>query len=279
MKTITAGMSAHLQEELTTLAYLWKVTRTDGLVFGFTSHDKPITYQGITYEATSGFVPTAVSTSGGLQVDDVELEGMLSSNAITQQDVIAGRWDRAEVILYQVNYNDLTDGAVILRRGWTGEFKAGKTSFITELRGLNQRLNQVIGKNFSPTCRATFCDPKCTLDINNFKVTGTVTSVIDKRTFGDTARTEADNYFALGHVTFTSGANTGISREVKAYASDTITCELPFPYAITVGDAYELFRGCDKTVATCRDTYTNLINFRGEPYMPIADQLIEGPDR
>lgn len=276
--SVTVPMAAHLAQEVTTLAYLWKVTRNDGQVFGFTNHDTPIALDGVTYEATSGFTPTAVSTTSGLSVDDVELEGVLSSEAITQADILAGLWDRAEVWLYQVNYRNLADGAIVLRRGWTGEIRAGKNSFVTELRGVNQRLNQQIGQSYSPTCRANFGDPRCGKDLADFKVTGSVTAVTDRRIFSDASRTEADGTFEMGFLRFTSGNNSQLSREIKTYATDTISCEIPFPFDVRAGDTYEMFQGCNKTLVTCKTRFNNLINFRGEPYIPVTDFLTKGPD-
>ena len=50
-------LGVHYANELncTTLATLWKVTRLDAEVFGFTDHDKNIVFGGVTYEARSGF--------------------------------------------------------------------------------------------------------------------------------------------------------------------------------------------------------------------------------
>jgi hypothetical protein len=33
---------------------------------------------------------------------------------------------------------------------------------------------------------------------------------------------------------------------------------------------------CDKTAATCRQRYGNLLNFRGEPFLPGADAVLRG---
>jgi len=277
--SVSVALAAHLGQEVTTLAHLWKLIRQDGEIFGFTDHDESIIYAGLTYEAATGFMPSTIATANGLAVDDLELEGVLSSSAINQEDLLAGLWDGAEVWLYRVNYKNLADGAIVMRRGWTGEVRGGQTSFVAELRGMAQKLAQQIGENYSPLCRATFCDARCKLDLDDFKVSGTLTAVTDRRIFTDASRTEANDYFNFGLVTFLTGANAGLSREVKTYFSDTIECELPFPFDVSVGDTYELWRGCDKRLATCRDTYNNVINFRGEPYVPITDSLVSGPDR
>ena len=278
MKTsVSVAMAAYLAQDVTTLAFLWKVIRQDGAVFGFTSHDQDITYLGLVYKADTGFIPSAANTSSGLAVDDLELQGILSSLAINQAEIVAGTWDGAEVWLYQVNYLDLTAGAITVRRGWTGEIKSGKIAFTTELRGITQKLAQQIGQNYSPLCRATFGDGRCKKDLNDFEVTGQVTSVTNTHEFADSSRIEADNFFNQGLITFTSGLNIGLSREIKSFSATTIFCELPFPFSIAIDDEYKMWRGCDKTFSTCKDTFNNIINFRGEPYIPVSDSLVKGP--
>ena len=279
MKTsVTPAMASYLAGEVTTFAFLWKVIRLDGQIFGFTSHDSDITYLGLTYKANTGFTPSAAATSSGLAVDDLEIEGALSAQAIEQAEILAGIWDGAEVWVYQVNYEDLTAGAIVVRRGWIGEISSGTISFKAELRGLTQKLAQQIGQNYSPICRANFGDSRCKLDLDNYKVTGALTSVTNEHQFADTARTEATDYFNLGLITFTTGANAGLSREIKSFAATVLFCELPFPFTVSIGDQYELWRGCDKAFNTCKNTFNNIVNFRGEPYIPINDTLISGPN-
>ena len=65
-----------MQNEIVHSAWCWKITRKDGMVLGFTSHDEDITYDGLVYKAATGFAPTAVSTSGDMAVDNLDAEGM-----------------------------------------------------------------------------------------------------------------------------------------------------------------------------------------------------------
>jgi len=50
-----------------------------------------------------------------------------------------------------------------------------------------------------------------------------------------------------------------------------LTLHLPFPYPIAVGDQAMLEAGCDRLLATCRDKFANVGNYRGEPYIPGFD--------
>lgn len=82
-------------------------------------------------------------------------------------------------------------------------------------------------------------------------------------------------YFDGGLITFTSGANAGLSMEVKNYAPGVIVLQLPMPYVVAPGDAYTMHAGCDKSLETCRDRFSNLVNMRAEPYLPGIDKLVQ----
>ena len=141
----------------------------------------------------------------------------------------------------------------------------------------NQNLNPV----YSKLCTNDLGDVNCGVDTDTYDETGTVTTVTSRSEFIDTSRTEADNYFQYGILTFTSGSNNGIEREVLEYDSsdDSLTLFLPFPYDIEIGDTYSVYRGCDKTADTCKNTFSNYENFRGyAEYTPDQDDLIYNPD-
>lgn len=230
---------------------------------------------GVTYLAATGFTPTAIASTGTLSVDNLDVEGMLDASAITEADLLAGKYDFAEIEIFMVNYADLSQGTLKLRRGWLGEVKLEHHRFVAEVRGLTQKLSQTIGVLYSPSCRAQLGDAKCKVNLAAHTVTGSVTIATSNQVFKDTARVEAAGLFTSGLITFTSGANNGLSMEVKEFASATITLALPMPYAITVGAAYSLIKGCDKTLATCKARFNNVANFRGEPHVPGFDRALE----
>jgi uncharacterized phage protein (TIGR02218 family) len=82
-------------------------------------------------------------------------------------------------------------------------------------------------------------------------------------------------YFDFGLVTWTSGNNNGLSMEVRSYIPGTFTLQLPMPSLIQVGDTYSAKAGCDKLFPTCRDRFNNAVNFRGDPYFPGNDKILQ----
>jgi len=86
-------------------------------------------------------------------------------------------------------------------------------------------------------------------------------------------------FFDNGVITFTSGNNAGNAplnqMEVQSYVPGQLTLELPMPYACQIGDTYTLNAGCDYSFSTCQTRFINWINFRGEPYVPGLDKLMQ----
>lgn len=277
-KTIAAGLKSHMEGETTTLAVCWTLDLTDGTTLGFTNHNEDLVVSGVTYNSARGISPTDIDTSGDLAVDNLDVTGLIGTSGVTEADLLVGRYNHAELHLFMVNYADspITD-ILKLRRGWMGNIELKNGRFIGEIRGMTQRLQQQVGIVTSPLCRVPLGSTQCGVDIGaspGLLETGSVTGVTNKRTFADSSRTEADDVFNFGLLTWTSGNNNGLSMEVKGYVQSTGTFTLtqPMPSTIQAGDTYQVYPGCDKRLTTCINKFNNVINFRGEPYVPQGDQ-------
>lgn len=282
MKSISVELKAHYAGELTTICTLWKLTRVDGAVFGFTDNTRDIEYLGVVYKSSTGYSPSAVETSSQMNVDNLEVEAILDSSFISEQDILAGLWDYAQVIIAEVNYMDLTMGHLELRRGYLGEVQTKKATFVAELRGLMQNLQQTIGELYSASCRASVFDTRCRVSKSSWLNTTSVTAPVGLETttnkmFNASALTAASDHFNGGLLEWLTGNNAGYKMEVKYYTIGTKRIELvlPMPYVIVVGDTFDLLPGCNKSFGTCKDRYNNVVNFRGEPHLPGMDKLMK----
>lgn len=162
MKTISSQMNTHLQQEVTSLCTCWKIKREDGEIFGFTDHDQDLVISGLTYIAQTGYMRTAISNSASLAVDELQADGILDDDAITEDDLRLGKFDFAEVTLFAVNWADLTQGPVNLRYGIFGEVTIQSSGrYSVELRGLAQLMQTNVGDTFMPECRVDLGSNKC----------------------------------------------------------------------------------------------------------------------
>ncbi len=162
VKTVTAGMAAHLLQETTSLATCWRLTRTDKRELFFTDHDVDVLFENNTYKASTGYRRTAIQNDSSLAVDNLDVEGIFDSEEITEQDLRAGVYDHAQVRIFFVNWEDPTDGDVKMRNGRLGEVILTESGiFRAELRGLTQALSQRIGELYQPECRVDLGDARC----------------------------------------------------------------------------------------------------------------------
>lgn len=278
MKAASSQLAAHIAGETTTLATCWKVTRGDGAVFGFTDFDRDLVIDGVVYEARTGYTRSAIHAISDLSVDNLDIESALDSEALAAPDLRAGVWDNAEVLIFLVNWAELAQGKIILKRGTIGQVELRDAVFKAELRGLTQALSQQIGELYTPDCRADLGDARCKVDLAALTMASAVTAASDRYGFTDAARTEADGYWTGGLIAWTSGANAGRKMEVRSFASGAFDLFLPMPSTIAVGDEYAVQPGCDKAFSTCRARFNNAVNFRGEPHVPGTDAVLSYPD-
>lgn len=356
-KSLSAALATHLEGEYLTTATCWKLKRVDGPLLGFTDHDEDLTIDvgdgdgAITYKAATGYTRTAIANSAEMNVDDVDVDIVLDDLAINADDIRAGRYDSAEIKVFLVNYKDLSQGVLKLRRGKIGEIRLFDDDRATaELRGMAQQLSQKIIELYTPDCRADLGDVRCkvrldppawtattaftvrpsfdadlgsvvkptiendryfkcttagtsdatepawnltlggtTADgtvvwttIQGLTVTAKVTAIFgsDQQFDIDYAGDAPDALLTGGVATFDDGLNVGIKREVKSWTLSTTKVHLFLrtPFRILIGDSLTISAGCDKIDSTCRDTFDNIHNLRGEPLVPGQNIALNFPD-
>lgn len=289
MKVLPAGLQDHLDSGATTLCWCWRITRNDGVAYGFTDHDKDIVFGGTNFEAATGFTGTEIASAVGLNVDNMEVESALTSDRLNEDDLAAGLFDNALIEIYRVNWQE-PDQRVLMRYGNLGEVARGQLHFRAEVRGLAHLLQQPQGRIIQPLCDADLGDARCTVDLDQaaFKGTGAVATVVDQRSVTVSGLTSVVNdWFTRGVLTWTSGANAGRKAEVKRHerlpdtTEGSVTIELWGRPAedIETGDSFTVTAGCDKTFKTCREKFDNKDNFRGFPHVPGNDFALSYPKR
>ncbi|QDC09782.1 DUF2163 domain-containing protein [Oceanicola sp. D3] len=279
------ALHAHLGGGITSVCRCWSVTRADGAVLGFTDHDESVAFDEISFRANSGLTAKALVQGTGLAVDNTEALGALMSEAITEEDLLAGHYDGAEVRAWLVNWGD-PSARMMLFRGTIGEVSRANGAFEAELRGLTEALNQPQGRVFQPQCSAVLGDGMCRFDLSapGYRADLAVEAVEDGRVFRFAGLDDYEpRWFERGSLRVVSGAAEGLVGIVKndRLSNDGRVVELweQLPAQIEAGDMIRLEAGCDKRAETCRLKFDNFLNFRGFPYIPGEDWLMSYPKR
>jgi hypothetical protein len=212
MRQVPETMASALDAGAAKLCYVWRLTRADGAVLGFTDHDRDLNFMGVVCRAQTGLTQGAASGDLGMDSpDNLAVSGLISGAALAAADIEAGLYDAAELRVFVVDWTDPSqyvelDGGYLARLEVADGIDDAEGAFVAHVEGVAARLERSIGRCFGFLCDAALGDARCGLSLG-----------------------------ALGGAT------------------------------------------CDKRYATCRDTFHNIVNFRGFPDLPGEDFLTVYP--
>jgi uncharacterized phage protein (TIGR02218 family) len=264
-----------LDGEVTTLALCWRIERRDGVAIGLTDHDRDLAVDGLVHRAAPGMTPSAIKRSDGLDADTMDIAGALTSAAIGEADLLAGRWDGARVMLFAIDWSG-AGGRVELGEGTIGAVETKDGAFTAELSGPAAALERPVCEATSPECRAELGDRRCRVAMAGRRRFARVVAVEDRVVTLD-AQEPGANVYGGGLLRWLSGANGGLESAIGMSAGAMVTLRAVPTFAAEAGTLVELVEGCDKSLATCAGRFGNAPNFRGEPYLPGMDLLTRYP--
>lgn len=268
----------------TTHARVWALERADGVLMGFTDHDRDLAFDGIHFRARTGMTARALVQATGLSVDNTEAAGALSDAGLTEADIMAGRYDGARLTIWEVDWA-APENHRMLFRGTLGEITRAGGAFKAELRGLSEALSHGGGRVFGSVCPAVLGDGDCGFDLSlpGFSVEAGLVALDEEGAILDLPLLEdfEPGWFAQGRVVFLDGPAQGmasfIRREERADDRRRLILWVAPGVAPRSGDRLRLEAGCDKRFETCRLKFSNHLNFRGFPHVPGDDWLFALP--
>lgn len=280
MLSVPSALEGLHFEQSKHLATCWKITRRDGVVLRFTSHAEPLTFGGEVYTPSGAPAASARRREAALKEHDLEFKGAIVSDQITSEDLRSGRYRDAQVDEYSVDYRFAFAGAFYSLRYWIGSIEYDGVEFAASMAGPERWLKKTFGQTHGRVCHFRLGDTDCGVNLASFTISGVVEGCLDgeaKRVIkASTLGSFSDNYFAQGEIVFTSGPNDGLRGDVKSSVGATLEIELqlPMPFRIEPGDTFDIIAGCNGLKRTCKDKFSNLPQFGGDPYIPGADRVL-----
>ena len=264
---------------------VYTITLRGGTVYRWSAHDLALQLGSRSFGVGPGLWRSRVRYTVGIDVDKLTLR--LTDNTALQLNgrpfqtfVRGGGFDGALVQLERVFWGAADTapvgallwfvGNVIDTEGDRNEATLSVASYLQWLRV------QVPNGVYQTKCLNTLFDPQCGLSRTAFTVTGSATGATDsyRSTFTHSLGQTA-GWFSLGVMTFTSGANAGISRTCKLHTSTVLTALQPWPFPVAPGDDFTITPGCDRLKSTCQSAkFNNLIRFRATPFVPAPETVL-----
>lgn len=283
-------------EKTVTHAAVWELAYGDAK-FRFLNCS-PAEYQhGVSMDVLDGdgsqlyqpfpFALGAMQQQGDLQVDQTTIQ-IPNAELLVQYSTDAARvtvadlalnavLDRAAVTIYAVN---MRSRANYRHSKWevVGAPNISRSSVTLQLHSFMGRLVRPSPRTLiQEQCNNQLYDSYCGLVRASYTSTGAVVDTIVgyERVYVETALSQADDYFSLGQLTFTSGPNVGATRTVGWHrnAGGALKWVLPLQHDVRAGDRFEIVPGCPKSSAVCNSKFSNLARFRGFPNIPKPDTV------
>ena len=278
MIPFSPAMKAAVSGDVTTLCYCWKMTRKDGVISGFTDHDRALTVDGALCKPNSGFTAKEVETALGLTIGNSEIEGALDDAEITAADLSAGLYDGAAVSQYLVNWQTPTEFA-LLRTAYIARLEQADGVWRAELEGDAADFTVRRGRLYRKGCDAQLGDAKCAVNLNlsAYLGVGVVTLIRSPTEFEVSGISGFDSgWFTDGVLQWSSGLESGgiarVSTHAKTGSQVAVALRDEPRFPVLSGVTFSVRAGCDKTFGTCKTKFANSLNFRGFPHMPGNDQ-------
>lgn len=272
------------------MADLYTFTTVGGTVYRFCGGDRVQSVNGRSFVLGPKIERSTIRSVVGIEVDtlrvDLHAEPSVMLGALPMIQALAqGLMDNGTLGLERLfmDGSGAPKGAVLLFMGRVGQITTTRGHATLEVVSHTELLDVMIPTGvYQPACRNTLYDLNCGASKASFGVSNTVSvaSGPTRQSFSSTfSGVAAINMrdCTLGTVTFSTGANAGITRTVKRQVAGTPTAievVYPWPYPVAVGDAFTIYQGCDKTKTTCQGVFNNLGNFAGEPFIPLPETVV-----
>jgi len=283
MKTTNATLNNYLlNNAVYTMCDLVTITPVSGSVIRLTDADVDITLSSNTYyHNTYQFKRSNTKIHIGLQVDEMDFTIFdIGSNLINThtlyESCVNGYFDNAQIKVQRLMncYGTYTtDYLIWMFEGNVSQANPSRYEIKLKVKSELEKLNLPTPRNlYQPTCVNTLFDTNCGLSSGTYLKTGTMGTVTSSTVFQATlSTTPTANYYDLGYITCTSGANNGVKRSIKTQTGTTtvtLTLFYPLPYTPTAADTFTILPGCDKVYASGCTKYSNTAKFRGFDYIP-----------
>ncbi|WP_165189971.1 baseplate hub protein [Caulobacter soli] len=167
MRAVPSELTDRLESGAASLCQAWILTRADGVVLGFTDHDRDLVVDGVACRAASGWTAGAAETATGYAPGLATAVGGFDDAALSEADLAAGLYDGARVDCRVVDWS----APSLSMRLWTARVASAKAeggAFTLALEGPLAALDRVAGRTFGRSCDAAFGDARCGVDATAF---------------------------------------------------------------------------------------------------------------
>ena len=265
------------------MADLYTITLIGGSALRYSAAPTALTVNGYTFGLGPKFERSKTKVVIGTQVDELEVKIYPQrTDLIGEVPFLEAAWrgqlDGAILRLersFMPTYGDTSPGTVILFAGRVSDIDCTRTAIDIRCRSHLELLNiQMPRRLWQSSCTHLFGDAMCQFDRSSLHTVFTAGLGSTPAQIATAIVPSPENLYAQGTIVGLSGANAGSSRTVANIVEGWVNVKPAYLSPVSVGDEFQLFPGCDRTLATCTNVFNNAIHFGGFPYIPTPETAV-----
>jgi uncharacterized phage protein (TIGR02218 family) len=291
MSRPSPAICSRLAQRALHLSRLFKVVLADGTVYRWAALDSTIEYRGETYSPIGGIEATDAARQIGLSDREQDFRGLLTVDAISDDDLRFGRLRGAKVWEFLIDHEDPALGPILEDAYTVTDTSWGNVAWKAQVVGVTRRLAMRTGAVIGRSCHNTLGDAfgsvgtvGCKVDVEGTKQAAKgVLAVVSRAEFtleNTLSGSPGDDHFAFGRVRWLTGNNAGTDAWIASFTAATRTVRLTLPVPadkpIQATDTLDLYSGCDQSFSTCGSRHGQQANFGASPFVKGNDQAIQG---
>lgn len=283
MKNISSDLLALFNEKRRMYRVdLYTIKLATGQLLRYTDADRVVSIGGNSWTLGPMLTRNTVRIVSGIQVSTLRIDMSAKSDVLVNgvplmEFVSLGGLDNAFITLERGYSPDPSQinltGKMVIFIGRVADISVGRHVASIEVKSPTELLDVKIPRNvYQPGCHSTWADEACGIDKTLYTQSGVITSASTKRQLNSDI-IGADEYYSLGVVKFTSGVNNGLSYTVRKQIGGQIDLIANTIATPQIGDTFDVYAGCDKTMGTCKNKFNNILRYRGMPFIPVPETV------
>lgn len=143
-------------------------------------------------------------------------------------------------------------------------FNSDQTTIICTPR-TSSMLRTGLRRKYQKLCNWPLFGYGCQVTSTSYRVTSTIATISNTTVVSGIFALQPDGYYTGGKLVVGDA-----ERLITSHAGSTITISRPIKSAVA-GNSFYAYAGCDHTMDTCRLKFNNLINYGGQPWIPVKN--------
>lgn len=192
---------------------------------------------------------------------------MLQGEAFTLNAITARTTSSTTVIITEIQLSDNSTNIIFNGRVLSYKFKDAEV--VIPCESIYTSILRVgIKRDYGPGCDHELYDANsCRVLASSFRTTGTISVVSGAVLTIPAAGALAVGWFTGGYISFAVVDDLDNSLMIVEHSGTSVTVEY-VNSLVVAGLSVDMYPGCDRSIATCRDKFSNVINNGAFPFHP-----------